>query len=330
MASRGVMGIDIGRSAVKTAYRIGEKPVRTDIFSSIAEPAREITEDREARLAERDTVTVGKRNYFVRDTAAIQGDLSRTNQLAEDWVYSDEYKALLLAAIQPFEQQDIRQRLVVMGLPVKDFRRQHQTMKEMASDLLDAEIKVVPQSFAAYNRFLLTDEGRIGNLELMDESHAMLDVGRYSSDIILMKKGRWVEQAAASTRGMFESIRRLQDVLSTKMGFSIRFEEAESAMIEGFIKHEGELLDIQPEVQSVIASLADRIVSELEEKLGDELRRLDRILLSGGGSVMLTPALSKKWKHVTTLDNSRMANAEGMYRIGCSIIAARESENVTA
>jgi hypothetical protein len=79
-----------------------------------------------------------------------------------------------------------------------------------------------------------------------------------------------------------------------------------------------------------LAGLADRIVSDLEEKIGDEIRRLDRILLSGGGSLLLKDALAKKWKHVSALENPRMANAEGMYRIGVGILTARENENVIA
>src|SRR5665647_2718693 len=65
------------------------------IFPSVATPAFTISDESEERRAAEETVIVNGRPYFFGRTALVQGGLSGSTGLSENWVGTPEYEALM-------------------------------------------------------------------------------------------------------------------------------------------------------------------------------------------------------------------------------------------
>ena len=120
---RPVIGLDIGRSTVKavTRSRIGNGSHKL-VFPAIVANAFEISTEAEQKRTAIETVSINNKNYFFGDTAAIQTTSDIDSGLRDDWILTDEHKALFLGAIQRLKHEGLErseEALVVVGLPGK-------------------------------------------------------------------------------------------------------------------------------------------------------------------------------------------------------------------
>jgi len=82
---QGAVGFDIGHSSVKISCFVnGAK--HDIIFPSVATPAFTISDENEERRASDETVVVNGKSYFFGKTALIQGGLSCSTGLSENWI----------------------------------------------------------------------------------------------------------------------------------------------------------------------------------------------------------------------------------------------------
>ena len=59
------------------------------------------------------------------------------------------------------------------------------------------------------------------------------------------------------------------------------------------------------------------------------VRKLDGVLLAGGGAPIVHPHIQAKWPHAYLADKPRLAVAEGMRRFGMALLLARELHGVS-
>ncbi|MFN3983821.1 MAG: hypothetical protein ACK4SA_25925, partial [Caldilinea sp.] len=147
-----VVGLDVGHSAVKLVFEVGDGVAR-DMFASLACPAFAISNPLEAQRAQAETVSVGGRDYFVGDTARIQAQAELASGLTDGWIESPEHAALVLQALRIVQQQGGQQpRLWVVGLPVGQFARDRERLAQVMAELLPPgdRIKVLQQPDAVY------------------------------------------------------------------------------------------------------------------------------------------------------------------------------------
>lgn len=317
------IGLDVGHSAVKMAFELGGK-VQHVLFRSMAIPAFQISDHDTAVEAARETVRVGDRDYFFGETAWTQSGGLGVTGLNQDWIDTTEHKALIAGALKLLDDAGVpAQRLLVMGLPSATYGQQAQKLKEIVASLTEAEIKVYPQPMGPYQGMLLDARG-IPNPSLPSgqRSWGVVDMGRYSTDFMLMMNGKWVEKASGSCGGFRLAAEHLQKRLEVE-GILADLGECEDALRERRITNFGKRLDIGSLADEAIQRAVPEIIDTATRLMEPFVRKLDGVLVAGGPAEILYPAIKAKWPHAVLAQQPRLAVAEGFRRLGRGLLLAR-------
>ena len=323
-----VVGLDIGHSATKITFDAKDGAVERAFFPSLACPARALRDDGEAAMAQIETVHVDGRAYFTGETAQLQGSLAMSTGLFSDWISTKEHAALLLRARAIVDQiAGDGERIYCLGLPVASFAEQRENLRRIAGQYLGgaATIRIAPQPVAGYSAHMLTRDGVPQALRAAtEESWAIVDVGHYSSDFILMQNGRWIEAASGGCAGMRTAIQHLQERLEAR-GIQRDFLDVEVAMRRGYVKDWGQQLDIRAEISEAYDVLAEQVYSAASELFERHIRALDGVLVIGGGAGAVLAPLQRRWPHARLVEDRhssanlagpRFIVSEGLYRLG--------------
>ena len=144
MNLRTVVGLDVGRSAVKAvAFSNGQRYEL--VFPSIVARATPIFEEKERLAAELETVDVklqpfnqfdgappASERYFTGEVARLYGNASSTVGLHDDWIDSPEYAALVMSAKKRFAAMGVEgldNAILVVGSPSKLFHTQRSVIQ---------------------------------------------------------------------------------------------------------------------------------------------------------------------------------------------------------
>ncbi|HIH2745390.1 TPA: ParM/StbA family protein [Burkholderia lata] len=324
MLTQTIIGLDVGRSAVKaTAFARGA--FHTLMFPSIVTPAIELSDEATARRAEAETVEVNGKRYFTGDTARIQGSAGATVGLSHDWTNSPEYLALVASTMKRFGAMSIpglQDPLLVIGTPAKLFSSQKEKLKAETQKVVGgAEIRVLPQPMGAYCDFT-TDQSGLPIKELaldeesgMKKSWGVIEVGHFTTDFLLLLEGQYVERGADSCEGLNYAAEHLVRILNGK-GIQSNLIECERALRTGHIMEFGKKIDIQKDVATAISHVAQKIIAKAQSLLSTDARHLHGILLAGGAAPLFYEALKNIWPNCVLLENPRLSVANGFCRFG--------------
>ncbi len=315
------LAIDIGRSAIKIAVN----SVST-IFPTAVCPAVDLTMSEAAEAAKQDTVEIDGRRYFIGKTAVVQSRTPASEGLRDDWIESDEHRALLKGAYQKARRESgVDEVMLILGLPSRLHGAQKARLAEIASITLGLpleQIRVVPQPFGAYSALILDENANYASKrDPESESWGVIDVGYYTTDFALMHEGQWTAFAAESVGGTHKAAEYLREKVT-----HLDLHEAESTLLRKSVKHHGKTIDLVREVDEVAERLANEIIGSASQVLGSRLPRLDGILIAGGGSELVFSAIKKKWDHSHSIPNPRFAVAEGMRRYGVGLLRSIKGE----
>jgi len=329
-----VIGLDVGHSAGKITFD-GRAGVDRSMFLSLAAPAVQIRNEAEARIAAQETVVVRGRPYFVGHTAALQGKAALSSGLSADWINSDEHAALLAMGKRIVDERAADgRRIFVLGLPVQQFDNHQVALRRVAQEHLgeDAEIRIMPQPMGGYQAHMLNRNGivQVGR-SMGNESWAIIDVGYYSTDFILIMGGRWVEAASGGCGGVRMAAEHLQRLMEAR-GIQRDLVDTEKALRERFVRHYGERIDISREVIEAADLVATKVGDMAAQLMSTYVQSLDGVLVTGGGADMVLPSLQQRWPHARAIHDdhsnpvmsgSRFLVSEGYYRFGRSTAILR-------
>lgn len=347
MNQRTVVALDIGRSAVKAMAHANGQTYRI-IFPSIVSRATTIFDEAARLAAEIDTVDVRvseaegstsshrTARYFTGETARLQGNASTTVGLNHDWIQSPEYQALVLAARKQFAALGVtglENALIVVGTPSSLFHTQRMVMQAATYDAWPATVKVLSQPMGAYLSFVMDHDGKIIRERYFDEygtkkSWAVIDIGHYTTDYLLMKEGVNQQGKAESGEGISKAVKNLQQILLNNRGMTVDALRGEVVLREKRIKHMGSYVPVEKEVESAILPVAENIIEHAITIFSKEVSILDGILLAGGGAEMVHSQLVKKWSHVALTEEPRMAIVEGYLRYGKGAVATEAAKQM--
>lgn len=323
------IGLDLGHSAPKSSFFNPAGVKSKLLFKSVVTPAFAISDEVEARRAAEETVRVKGRSYFFGETAEVQGGGSVATGLSEDWVDTPEYAALLLGALKKLDAAGALApaKMIVMGLPVKLHSRYKDRLRALAISCLpqDKEIKIIPQPMGAYHHALLDDFGMpIPGRSMSTESWGIAEVGYFSSDFMLMQNGRWVEKASDGCSGVRVAAEHLMRLVNEKKKLTCDLGECEAALQTRVIRNFGQKVDVTAEVNEAVSLLVAEIHDNATRLLEPFARKLDGVVVAGGGAPLALPQLKAKWPHSIMPQEHRFAVAEGMRRFGQAILRSRE------
>jgi plasmid segregation protein ParM len=318
------IGLDVGHSAVKVAFSRGAAQDSALIPTAVV-PAFSLYDEAAAKRADRDTVQVDGRHYFVGDTAISQGGMRTTPGLHEDWVQTAQHDALLLAGKRrAVEQGADEDALIVLGLPASLYARQRDALRERASRLLGSEVMVMSQPFGPFSQHMIDERGVLRSAHALEnESWAVIEVGYFTTDFTLIRKGLWIEDKTSSCGGVSRATERLRKGLSVA-GTSATLMECEEILRTRKMRDFGETVDMERQVETALTPLVAEIMDTADSLFAADARGLDGIILTGGGCDYVLDAIRQRWPKVVKPSNARFSVAEGMRRQGEFKLRMRE------
>lgn len=333
MTDQTIIALDIGRSAVKAIAvwrEAGSDEKRQEVtIPSVVSLAIPIQEEATAAAAERETVEVDSTKYFIGNTARLQSAATSTTGLSDDWIEKPDYRALVLGAIKHFSQVKVpglNNPFVVVGTPANLFGTQRVRLQELTAKAIPGEVRVLSQPMGAYFCHITNRSGVPVNDLVRDangrkRSWAVIEVGHFSTDFLLMKEGAYIESKSESCEGIYLAAEHLSRIL-TAQGMKSSMLQSEESLRTRTFRHFGEH-DVGPQVDDAISHVVAKIMAKAEQLFADEVAGLDGVLLAGGGASAVAKPLRDHWANVVVLENPRMSVAEGFVRFAKGTLLKR-------
>ena len=324
-----VIALDIGRSAIKGSVSNPKGTVSTFTIPTATCLAFGISDDAESARAAKETVRVGSTDYFIGDTAIAQGGSNATGGLSDDWIESPEHSALLIGAYRKAAAiSGVKNPKLVVGLPTHLFKRQRDRLRELASLSLGLDansIEVLPQPVAPYWEAILNSDGT-PRMSARNESWAVIDIGFFTTDFMLMMNGRWIETVAGTCSGAHIASERLRKMLAEK-GIDLDARDCETALSEKQIKNFNQTVNVEADVNEAVMILANEIVDTAKRLIDPYARKLDGVIVAGGGAEFMFQKINDLWPHAIKPQFPRMSISEGMRRFGKMMILHETAQN---
>jgi plasmid segregation protein ParM len=310
-----VVGVDIGRSGAKISFMFSGE-VQEKFIPSVVAVAKKLTFDANQYQTKEDTVVVDGQEYFVGVTAIEQG-AKQTVGLSNNWLDGVDHRALLLRSKRLLESYGVVPRLVVVGLPVQTFQSHLEVLNKQVNEVFNCNVLAVPQPWGVYQDQILTDKGLVkkASVTALQEKIAVIDVGHYTTDIMLMSGQTWIQEASGSSVGVYKAIDQLRDTL-TENGINASTLECQELIIKKKIKEYGQLRDISELVNSSLPATVNEVVQSARNLLESHARSIDHIYVAGGGAAAVYEELVKLWPQTKLAENSRFAIVNGMRKYG--------------
>ena len=330
LVQKTTIGLDIGHSMVKAVALSanGKNVVR---FPSVVSPAIDISDESAASSAQLETVLVNGRAYFTGATAISQGAANSVTGLSQNWVGSTEHAALFLSALHRLKQTGVPgvdDALLLLGLPSEYFKTQRDVLRDRAAEHFAGEVIVQPQPAGPYYGVMFNTDGSIASGRSMaNESWAVIDVGHFTSDFLLVIRGERIEVGLKSVSGVHLAVDHLRSLVRDR-GIDIDDLEAGEALSTRKIRNYGRFEDISQEVEQAVNLVVSRILDKAETVIAGHARKLDGVILAGGGGELIFPEIKAKWPHAVVSPDPRMAIADGFSRYGRMLLRARHQASL--
>jgi plasmid segregation protein ParM len=247
-----------------------------------------------------------------------------------EWIESDEYLCLLYRAITDVTTATMVNANIVTGLPVafyKDkkileehIRGEHRPRREgrRAQRIRIDKVRIIPQPFGTLLSVTLNDQGQIADTKLAVAAVGIIDVGGKTTNILSVQRLSEITRETTSINiGGWTLVRAVRDWLSdTCPGLDdLRDHQIAAAIRRRQIRYYGEPVAEFPSlVDELSAEMAQQIVAEIGH-LWNGGATLDKILITGGGALMLGEHLRHHWRHAHIVDNPIYANAIGYWKL---------------
>ena len=343
MSIKTVIGLDVGHSQVKVSIaNVRDRSARKQFsFPTLVSAWQQFSDETTANKSKEDTVEVNGQRFFVGKTVEVQDNPQAFVGVHADWFTSmpTQYSALTKAAFQKsraFIDQGPGEIVVVCGLPASSSLEAKKQVKALTTALLSPliifgeSLKVIVgnQATSLINHVVFKEDGTLNpdfrfepttttievdgetiEKELPASTYGVIEVGFLTTDYTIRVGTVEVESSTSSDFGVYKAFERLQAELQKK-GYDHDLRSVNDALIEKKLNGE----DLHHTVQSATADLIQQAVTKGVESF--KKRRLDGILVAGGGAGIIYEAVKKALPKAIRLPNSRFSVAEGYVRRG--------------
>ena len=310
-----VVAIDIGRSGVKLSFYFNGE-VSNKFIPSAVIPATTLSFDPTPEITRQNTVNLYGVDYFVGETAIKQGAVNTVGHNS-DWINSLEHRVLVVKAQQLLLTYGIKPELIVVGLPVNTFASLSGDLAKQIKEYFGNETRVmpIPQPWGVYQNYLLNDEGSVITTNNSNAKIAIIDVGHFTTDYMLIDSGTWVQNASYSGKGIYATVDHLQHALARE-GITASHLECFEVLKTKTIKSYGKLIDKTKTVTSALDATLIDIHQNTNRLFSSHARSIDQFIIAGGGSIYLIEAMQEKWPQLSPASDPRHAVAAGMRKFG--------------
>lgn len=319
-------GIDAGRSAVKAiAYAMPDdgEGVRHLVFPNYCIPMPEISDPKTKSLIAPDTVTIGDTTYLVGASAETLGDPSSVPVgMDDDWFTSPQHAAMIVAALNKFEASNPlftpSTVMLTVGLPVSlaisqtNAKRYVDTLSAYLAKAGMPKVSKATQSQARgplYD-FSLQENGKPSDRPIIDGHWAVIEVGHYSTDCIVIRGGLTLDKEHVSLPGMRSATSHISEELR-KQSITATVQQLNSVIERGSYKLRGATVDMEAQRDAAVRKLAAELTVGLTPLLRPYIDNLDGVILAGGGAELLQKYLAPSLPPITVPVKPRFSVARG-------------------
>lgn len=312
-------GIDLGYSSVK-----GATEAQTFSFPSIVG-----TPDR-ARFGLNGAVKsiivqpAGMEKRAIGEGAVLQSRFANRRE-DRDWIESDEYRYLLAAAFSELTTASRVDLQVVTGLPIRYYVDRAKLQEILTSQIHKVirddrhaqqfnvtDCRVIPQPFGTVLSMALDNRGRILDNALATGNVGIIDIGGKTTNLLsVYRLGEVGRETTSVDVGAWDVIKVIREYLvGDYPGLEKRDHEIVDIVTSRKVKFFGEEFDLSGEVDNALEAFAGQVISQASQLWGSGAR-LDKILVSGGGALLLGKYITKHFRHAEIVENPVYANAIG-------------------
>jgi plasmid segregation protein ParM len=244
------------------------------------------------------------------------------------WIESDEWYNLALAAFTELTDATWSNLNVVTGLPVAFISDKDKVVQRLLGEhrvkrdgrdgqtLKVKDAKVIPQPFGALLALALDNNGKIADKRLASGRVAVIDVGGKTTNLLSVDRlTEVVRQTDSVPVGMWNVARSIRVWLSQNYpDLDPRDHDLMNAIKRRSIPCEGQTLDLGDVIDAALIPMSEEVIARAGQ-LWNGAGEMDAILITGGGSLLLGPAIQRHYRHSVVVDDPVYANALGFYRL---------------
>ncbi|MBU0791715.1 MAG: ParM/StbA family protein [Gammaproteobacteria bacterium] len=313
------IGLDIGYAATKAVS--GERRINLPSIVGTPDRARFSLNGADSMI-----LTLPNGNAVQVGQAAIMQSRFIDRQEDRDWIQSETYQALMLAALTELTPATI-DAVIVSGLPIafysdKDLLRgrllgEHRVAREgrRAQLFRVTEARIIPQPFGTLLAEALDNNGRITDLPLAEGQVGVIDCGGKTTNLLSVSRLAEIGHETASVNlGAWDVARAVGDWLADNYpGLDLRDHQLMEAIIARKTTYYGEVVDLGAIVSETLRPMADQVLAQAGQ-LWNGGAGLSAILVTGGGALLLGPQIMARFRHARIVGDPVFANALGYWK----------------
>jgi len=243
------------------------------------------------------------------------------------WIESSEYYRLVLASFTELTTATSCDLTIVTGLPVayygdKDklrdlFLGEHRAARDgrRSQVFRVTDCRVIPQPFGALLSLALDNRGRVQDTELATGKIGIVDVGGKTTNLLSVNRLSEIARETASVNvGSWDAARMVREYLEQYCpDLVLRDHQVIEAMIARSVSYYDGKVDLGDVVDAALEPLANQVIAQATQ-LWNAGAGLSAILVSGGGALLLGPAIKKHFRHARVVEDPVFANASGYWK----------------
>lgn len=265
--------------------------------------------------------------WFVGDLALRQATV-RWSAQDRRRTERDDMRVFTLAALSELNVSgDI---YLVTGLPVKWYKRDHETLRRQLTgqhqinrvgrppatvNIVDTLVTIQP--FGSLFSLIFNDDGKIINSDLAKGKVGLIDIGMFTSDFIVAERGEYAETGSGSTTTAMGSVYDLvAKAIEEQYDYALQMHDVDRAIRAGNVRIRGQSHSLAGLIDPILRGVANNILSEIAKKWRNIANGLDGIFVAGGGGSTIGPYLCDTFPHIQILPNGSKTNVVGYYYYG--------------
>ncbi|MTI67438.1 MAG: ParM/StbA family protein [Firmicutes bacterium] len=245
--------------------------------------------------------------YIVGNTGNYATDLMKAKH--------NNTKILVYTAIAESFKEDYIKTKVILGLPIGLYSRNKEQMKKLfIKDPKDKEL--VEITVNNEKKYILIDQVEVfpeaaGAFYTQDEKNGLvIDIGGLSVDIALFKKGK-LSKYSTYSMGTMKLFSKIANSLNSEYDLSLTEWDIRDVLKDGlYIYGKRVDLNIEGEILAHVRQIVERL------KLEYDLKMINNVFFTGGGSMMCFDYFKKYIPQGKLMDKSQFNNVKGFEKIG--------------
>ena len=256
--------------------------------------------------------------------------LYQTRWQTRDWINTPEYLTLFHAALSGLTTATQVNVNLITGLPVRYYTADRDLLKTTlqqthrftrlnhhAQTINISNVKIIPQNIGTYLQVALDDSGRpVDDHDLINQPVGIIDIGSHTTNLSVIQKFTELPQDSTSIEaGAWKLARQVSHALDQKYpDLNLTGHKLLTAIRIKTILYYGEKIDISPIIDAATTDLAQEILTIAKERWS-RAAHLYRILITGGGSLLLSDQIKNHYRHAHQVNNPVFANVVGYYKL---------------